>query len=449
MNNIHGVDAARIDPHQIQPARCRLTVPGRWSLLAPRDAGDRVEQRTQETEDPSLGGDAAATVPTSRLSRDAPSQPTRHSGLGQRRPPPARFRGPSDLRDLARGGLRCGPGGWSTCSTPPARGWPLGIQPRLSSDPDWHDPPFALAAQAFLLAERWWQVATTELRGVTAQHERRPAFIARQWLDMFSPVTYHWSNPEVMRATRAELGANFARGLCHWLDDFGALLTKRRVPAGEFVVGKDVCGHARRRRLPQRAHGAEFQYRPVAEQVRPEPILIVPAWIMKYYILNFAPENSLGRYLVSAGHTVFMVSWKNPDASYRDVGLDDYRRLGVVAALNAIQAIVPGRRVHACGYCLGGTILAIAATTLARQGPKSCWSQHGARPEQVHRGHVKACGASRPPSRPSPHLEQSPIVGSPCRRGLVRRGWLRHRQSIGVWGLRCEARCHADGEPGA
>ena len=235
------------------------------------------------------------------------------------------------------------------------------------SDPDWHDLPFALAAQAFLLADRWWRAATTELRGVTAQHERQTAFMARQWLDVFSPANSPWTNPEVLRRTRAEAGMNLARGLCYWLDDFGALLTKRRDPAGEFVVGKGVAvtpgDVVFRNELMEL-----IQYRPMAEQVRPEPILIVPAWIMKYYILDLSPENSLVRYLVSAGHTVFMVSWKNPDASYRDVGLDDYRRLGVMAALNAIQAILPGRRVHACGYCLGGTILAIAAATLARQG---------------------------------------------------------------------------------
>ena len=241
-------------------------------------------------------------------------------------------------------------------------------QDRRFSAEEWKGWPYNFMHQTFLLQQQWWHNATTGVDGVTNQHERVVEFASRQILDTVSPSNFLATNPVVLRRTMETGGRNLVQGFRNALEDWERLArNKPPVGAEAFKVGKDVA--ATPGKVVFRNDLIELiQYASTTEKVRPEPILIVPAWIMKYYILDLSPENSLVRYLTAQGFTVFAISWKNPTEADRDRGIDDYRRLGPMAALDAIDTIAPDQKVHAVGYCLGGTLLTIAAAAMARDG---------------------------------------------------------------------------------
>ena len=243
----------------------------------------------------------------------------------------------------------------------------------LAADPRFHDEgwkqwPYSLLANVHLARQAWWDEAL-QVNGVERHHHDVVRLFARQWLDMQSPNNWLWSNPQVLEKTVATQGANLAQGAKHAIDDWRREhgLEPREAVEPRFQPGVDVA--VTPGRVVYRNHLVELiQYTPQTARVQREPVLIVPSWIMKYYVLALSPNNSLARYLVGEGHTVFMLSWRNPDEGDALLGMDDYLQLGVLEPLAEVTRLTGGVPIHAAGYCLGGTLLGIAAAALARPG---------------------------------------------------------------------------------
>jgi polyhydroxyalkanoate synthase len=236
---------------------------------------------------------------------------------------------------------------------------------------DWRQWPFNAYKEGFKSAEQWWDQAV-QVPGVSAHHTHMVRFYARQMLDALSPNNYPLTNPEVLRSGYSSLGRSRIKGYQNYLHDtaqhLGAGLPKGLKPMVPlpYAVGKDVA--VTPGKVVFRNHLIELiQYEPATSKVAAEPLLIVPSCIMKYYILDLSPANSMVRFLVEKGYTVFMVSWRNPDADDRDLGLDDYLQQGVMQAMSAVSRLTGAKRIHGMGYCLGGTFLSIVAAALGRR----------------------------------------------------------------------------------
>lgn len=241
-------------------------------------------------------------------------------------------------------------------------------QDKRFADPAWQRWPYNIIHQGFLLQQQWWHAATTAVPGMSQHHEDVVSFITRQMLDMAAPSNFILTNPVVMEVTVRRGGMNLVHGMLRLYSDIARHQFRHHTAADNpSPVGTSVA--VTPGQVVYRNHLIELiRYAPAGNAVRAVPLLFVPAWIMKYYILDLSPHNSLVRYLVEQGHDVYMISWRNPDASDRELSMDDYRLRGVMAAIDAVCAGSGSDRVNTAGYCLGGTILAIAAAAMARDG---------------------------------------------------------------------------------
>src|SRR5687767_11348545 len=240
-------------------------------------------------------------------------------------------------------------------------------------DEDWSKNfLFDLIKQSYLISARHIREAVANVDGLPPDSEKKVAFFTRQYVDALAPSNFLLTNPQVLRETLASGGQNLVRGLKNLLTDIekgGGNLRISMTDESAFQLGRNVAT-APGKVVHQTDLMQLIQYQPATAQAYRRPLLIIPPWINKYYILDLREKNSFIRWAVQQGHTVFVVSWVNPDARLAQKGFDDYMFEGALAALDGVEKATGEREANVIGYCLGGTLLGATLGYLAKKDPK-------------------------------------------------------------------------------
>jgi len=242
---------------------------------------------------------------------------------------------------------------------------------RRFKDPSWSENTvFDFIKQSYLLTARWMQNTVHQVDGLDGPTARKVDFYTKQFVDAMAPTNFVLTNPEVLRETLESGGENLVRGLEHLLDDLERGKGKLRISMTDqeaFKVGENLATSPGQV-VFQNDLMQLIQYSPSTETVAKTPLLIIPPWINKFYILDLREKNSFIRWAVSQGLTVFVVSWVNPDTNLASKRFEDYMNEGPLAALDAIEQATGERQANVIGYCLGGTLLASALAVMTAKG---------------------------------------------------------------------------------
>ncbi len=242
---------------------------------------------------------------------------------------------------------------------------------RRFSDPEWNENPmFSALKQLYLATTHWAEELVKEADGVDTQTRQKAHFYLTQINNALSPTNFVLTNPEVLKLTASTNAENLAKGMRMLADDVAAgkgLLLPRQSDTATFKLGKNLATTPGKV-VFQNELCQVIQYAQSADSVWKRPLLIVPPWINKFYVLDLTPEKSMIRWLVDQGHTVFVVSWVNPDERHAKMGFADYMEKGILAAIDAVEKATGEKKVDAIGYCVGGTLLAITLAYLAAIG---------------------------------------------------------------------------------
>lgn len=237
-------------------------------------------------------------------------------------------------------------------------------------DPEWRtNPGYSLMRETYLATAQFITDLVEHAEGLDEQTRRKASFFVKQAVDAASPSNFLFTNPAALRATIQSRGENLIRGAAQMSEDLkrgGGVLAIKQTDLDAFKVGENIATTPGKVVFRNRLIEL-IQYTPTTRTTFEVPLLIFPPWINKFYIMDLQPKNSMIRWLVGQGHTVFVASWVNPDAELAQLGFEDYMKEGVFAAVEAVQKAADVERMNTVGYCIGGTLL---ATTLAYMATK-------------------------------------------------------------------------------